>query len=103
RFIAMLVEHYGGAFPFWISPVQAVVLPIADRHAEFAGSVLARLRTAGFRSELDTRRENLNHKIRDAQLQKTPYMLVVGDREAESDSVAVRTRAGDNLDRKSVG
>ena len=97
RFIAMLIEHYGGAFPFWLAPVQAVVLPIADRHAGFAERVAHQLRGAGFRVELDTRRENLNHKIRDAQLQKVPYMLVVGDREAESGAVAVRTRAGENL------
>lgn len=97
RFIAMLTEHYAGAFPFWLSPVQAVVLPIADRHAEFAQGVVQQLRAAGFRADLDPRRENLNHKIRDAQLQKIPYMLVVGDREAESGSVAVRTRAGENV------
>jgi threonyl-tRNA synthetase len=102
RFIAMLTEHYGGAFPLWISPIQAVVLPIADRHAEYAQTVVARLREAGFRAEIDERRENLNHKIRDAQLQKLPYMLVVGDREAESGAVAVRTRSGDNLGALSV-
>lgn len=97
RFLGVLIEHYAGAFPFWMSPVQAVVLPIADRHAEFAGRVVQRLTDTGFRVHLDARRENLNHKIRDAQLQKIPYMLVVGDREAESGSVAVRTRAGENL------
>ncbi|MSQ23339.1 MAG: threonine--tRNA ligase [Chloroflexi bacterium] len=97
RFIAMLVEHYAGAFPFWIAPVQAVVLPIADRHTEHAQGVVHNLRDAGFRVELDVRRENLNHKIRDAQLQKIPYMLVIGDREAESGAAAVRTRAGENL------
>jgi threonyl-tRNA synthetase len=97
RFIAMLIEHYAGAFPFWLSPVQAVLLPIADRHAAYATEVAARLRAAGFRVEIDERREGLNHKIRDAQLQKVPYMLVVGDREAEAGAVAVRTRGGENL------
>ncbi|HZT07667.1 MAG TPA: threonine--tRNA ligase [Chloroflexota bacterium] len=97
RFIAMLIEHYAGAFPFWLAPVQAVVLPIADRHAEFAASVVKRLRDSGFRVTLDARRENLNHKIRQAQLQKIPYMLVVGDREVAADSVAVRLRSGENL------
>jgi len=97
RFIAMLIEHYAGAFPLWLAPVQAVVLPIADRHAEFAETVVKRLREHGFRAEVDARRENLNHKIRQAQLQKVPYMLVVGDRELAADSVAVRLRSGENL------
>jgi threonyl-tRNA synthetase len=97
RFIAMLIEHYAGAFPLWLAPVQAVVLPIADRHADHANSVAARLRAEGFRVECDLRRENLNHKIRDAQLQKIPYMLVVGDREIEAGGVAARLRSGENL------
>jgi threonyl-tRNA synthetase len=97
RFIAMLIEHYAGAFPLWLAPVQALVLPIADRHAEFAESVAQRFRQRGFRVEIDGRRENLNHKIRQAQLQKIPYMLVVGDKEIAADSVAVRLRSGENL------
>ncbi len=97
RFIAMLIEHYAGAFPFWLAPQQAVVLPIADRHTPYAEQVLARLRAEGFRVEIDGRRENLNHKIREAQLQKIPYMLVVGDREAEAGTAAVRVRTGENL------
>jgi threonyl-tRNA synthetase len=97
RFIAILIEHFAGAFPFWLSPVQAVVLPIADRHADYAGQVARRLRAHGLRVEVDARRENLNHKIREAQLQKVPYMLVVGDREIEADSAAVRQRSGENL------
>ncbi len=97
RFIALLIEHYAGAFPAWLSPVQAVVLPIADRHAPYAGQLVERMRTRGLRVEMDARRENLNHKIRDAQLQKIPYMLVVGDREIEAGAAAVRLRSGENL------
>ena len=96
RFLGVLIEHYGGAFPVWLAPVQATVIPIADRHAEYAESVLAQLSGAGFRAEVDSRNERMNQKIRTAQLQKVPYMLVVGDREAEAGAVAVRTRdAGD--------
>jgi threonyl-tRNA synthetase len=97
RFIAMLIEHYAGAFPIWLSPVQAVVLPIADRHAPYAEQVVERMRGRGLRVEIDARRENLNHKIREAQLQKIPYMLVVGDREIEAGAAAVRLRSGENL------
>lgn len=94
RFMAFLLEHYAGAFPTWLSPVQVMVLPISDKHAEYAQSVRQRLLDAGIRVELDDRSERLNAKIRDAQLQKIPYMLVVGDKEAEAQSVAVRKRAG---------
>ena len=96
RFFGVLVEHYAGAFPLWLAPVQAVVIPIADRHNEYAEQVAAQLRDAGFRVEVDDRSERMNQKIRQAQLQKTPYMLVVGDREAEANAAAVRTRDGDN-------
>jgi threonyl-tRNA synthetase len=96
RFLGVLIEHYGGAFPVWLAPVQAVVIPIADRHQEYADSVRAKLDSSGFRVEVDSRNERMNQKIRTAQLQKVPYMLVVGDREAEANAVAVRTRdAGD--------
>jgi threonyl-tRNA synthetase len=94
RFIAILIEHYAGAFPLWLAPVQAVVLPISDRHLEYARSVRDKLKTAGLRVELDERQEKIGYKIREAQLQKVPYMLVVGDREAEEGTVSVRTRAG---------
>ena len=96
RFFGVLVEHYAGAFPLWLAPVQAVVIPIADRHNEYAEQVAGKLRDAGFRVEVDDRSERMNQKIRQAQLQKTPYMLVVGDREAEADAAAVRTRDGEN-------
>jgi threonyl-tRNA synthetase len=92
RFFGILVEHYAGAFPLWLAPVQVAVLPITDRQNEYAKSVHAKLEAAGFRSHLDSRPEKVNLKIRDAQMQKVPYMLVVGDREAEAGTVAVRHR-----------
>jgi threonyl-tRNA synthetase len=94
RFIALLLEHYAGALPLWIAPVQAIVLPIADRHLDYAKSVVSELKAAGFRVELDERQEKIGFKIREAQLQKIPYMLVVGDKEAANGTVAVRSRAG---------
>jgi threonyl-tRNA synthetase len=93
RFIALLIEHYAGAFPLWLAPVQAKVLPIADRHLEYAGSVKARLAAAGLRVELDERQEKIGYKIREAQIHKIPYMLVVGDREVADSTVGVRHRA----------
>jgi len=97
RMMAYLIELYMGAFPAWLAPVQAVVIPIADRHAGYAHEILENLRSAGLRAEADVRTERMNAKIRHAQLQKIPYMLVVGDREAEAQAVAVRTRAGEDL------
>ncbi|HEX5474345.1 MAG TPA: threonine--tRNA ligase [Vicinamibacterales bacterium] len=94
RFIALLIEHYAGAFPLWLAPVQAIVLPIADRHLEYARGVRDRLAAAGLRVELDERQEKIGYKIREAQLQKIPYMLVAGDREAAEGTVAVRSRRG---------
>ena len=78
RFIAILIEHYAGAFPLWLAPIQAIVLPISDRHLDYAGSVRDQLRAAGLRVDLDDRQEKIGYKIREAQLQKVPYMLVVG-------------------------
>jgi threonyl-tRNA synthetase len=97
RFIAILIEHFAGAFPLWLSPVQAAVLPIADRHLEYANQVARVLNEAGLRAEVDDRQEKVNYKIREAQLQKIPYMLVVGDREAAERAVAVRSRAKGDL------
>jgi threonyl-tRNA synthetase len=97
RFLAMLIEHYAGAFPLWLSPLQAVVLPIADRHLDYARVVQADLAAAGLRAALDERQEKIGYKIREAQLQKVPYMLVVGDREAAEGTVSVRSRAGGDL------
>ncbi|HUL74252.1 MAG TPA: threonine--tRNA ligase [Vicinamibacterales bacterium] len=102
RFIALLIEHYAGAFPLWLAPVQAVLLPIADRHIEYADSVRARLASAGLRVELDDRQEKIGFKIREAQLKKVPYMLVVGDREAAEGTVAVRSRSGGDLGARPV-
>ncbi|MHB8917958.1 MAG: threonine--tRNA ligase [Desulfocucumaceae bacterium] len=96
RFIGILTEHFGGAFPAWLAPVQARVLPITGRHADYARQVEKRLDQEDIRVEMDDRNEKINYKIREAQGQRIPYMLVVGDREAESGSVAVRHRtAGD--------
>jgi threonyl-tRNA synthetase len=96
RFIGILIEHYAGEFPLWLSPVQAAVLPIADRHVEYAWKVAEQLRAVGLRADVDERSESVGRKIRDAELQKHPYMLVVGDKEADSSVVAVRRhREGD--------
>ena len=97
RFIGIITEHFAGAFPVWLSPVQAKVMPITDRTAEYAKDVAAKLSAAGVRVETDLRNEKIGYKIREAQMQKTPYMLVIGDREAESGAVAVRTRGGEDL------
>ena len=97
RMVALLIEEYEGAFPLWLSPTQAVVIPIADRHIEYANEVAKQLRSAKLRVDVDTRNERMNGKIRDAQLKKVPYMLVVGDREAEANAAAVRVRGGGNL------
>jgi threonyl-tRNA synthetase len=102
RFIAILIEHYAGAFPVWLAPVQAMLIPIADRHAEYCNQVRERLSAAGLRVEIDTSVERMNAKIRNAQMQKIPYMLVVGDREQEQGAVAVRLRSGEDLKTKSV-
>jgi threonyl-tRNA synthetase len=96
RFIGILLEHLGGELPVWLAPVQAIVLPIADRHVEHAEKVAGRIVAAGLRAEVDDRTESVARKIRDAELRKIPYMLVVGDREQESDEVALREhRRGD--------
>lgn len=96
RFFGVLIEHYAGAFPIWLSPVQAALIPIADRHVDYAREVAAELRQAGLRVMVDDRGERMNAKIRDAQNQKIPYMLVVGDKEVENRQVALRLRNGEN-------
>jgi threonyl-tRNA synthetase len=93
RFLALLIEHYAGAWPLWLAPVQVTLLPIADRHVDYAKTVQERLVTAGFRVELDERVEKIGYKIREAQLQKVPYMLVIGDKEVAEGAVAVRHRS----------
>ena len=102
RFIALLIEHYAGAFPLWLAPVQTVIVPIADRHADYAETVATRLREAGLRVEVDARQEKMGFKIREAQLRKIPYMLVTGDREAADDAVAVRHRTDGDQGARSV-
>jgi len=94
RFIAILIEHYAGAFPLWLAPLQAIVLPIADRHLQYGAFVRDQLKAAGLRVEVDERQEKIGYKIREAQLQKIPYMLVVGDREVETSTISVRERSG---------
>ena len=102
RFLGVLIEHLSGAFPLWLAPVQAVVVPIADRHNDFCHEVGAKLKATGIRVEVNDSNDRMNSKIRQAQLQKVPYMLVAGDREVESSTLAVRTRTGENLDPMSV-
>jgi threonyl-tRNA synthetase len=97
RFVGVLIEHYAGAFPTWLAPVQARVLPISEKHVEYARTVHGRLRAARLRAELDDRNEKLGYRIRDAQVRKVPYMLVVGAREAENGTVSLRHRTGDDL------
>lgn len=97
RLIGILIEHYNGAFPVWMAPVQAVLIPIADRHVGYARAVAQRLSDREFRVEVDDSPSRMNAKIRHAQMQKVPYMLVVGDKESEADAVAVRLRSGENL------
>jgi len=102
RFIGILIEHYAGEFPLWLAPMQALVLPIADRHVGYAGDVADRLREAGLRLEVDARTESIGRKIREAEVRKAPYMLVVGDREAESGEVGVRRHGEGDLGSMSV-
>jgi threonyl-tRNA synthetase len=102
RFIGILIEHYGGEFPLWLSPVQARVLPIADRHVEYAREVASRLVDAGIRTEVDDRTESVGKKIRDGELKKVPYMLVVGDEEQAESQVAVRKHREGDLGKRPV-
>jgi len=97
RFVASLIEHYGGAFPVWLAPVQVIVIPIADRHLEYAKKLAAELKSDGVRVQVDSRSETMNHKIREAQLEKIPYMLVAGDKEVDAGTVSVRLRSGEQL------
>jgi threonyl-tRNA synthetase len=96
RFFGVLIEHYAGAFPVWLAPVQAMLIPIADRHIAYADQVARELKAQGLRAQVDDRNERMNAKIRDAQLQKIPYMLVVGDKEMAQNQVSLRLRNGEN-------
>jgi len=97
RFFGILIEHYAGAFPTWLSPVQVVVIPISDKHKEFAEKVHEDMKRRGIRSQLDDRRETISYRIREAQMNKVPYMLIVGDREIRENKVSVRLRSGKDL------
>jgi threonyl-tRNA synthetase len=96
RFMGVIIEHFAGAFPVWLAPVQAVLIPIADRHLDYVHQAAKKLAESGLRVEVDQRSERMNAKIRDAQKQKIPYMLVVGDKEVEQGQVALRLRSGEN-------
>jgi len=102
RFFACLVEHYGGAFPVWLSPIQARIIPIADRHLEYAIEVERTLANSGFRVDIDERSERMTSKIRDAQLAKIPFMLVIGDKEVSTQGASVRLRSGEDLGPQSI-
>ncbi len=95
RFFGLLIEHYAGAFPVWLCPVQAVVIPIAERHQDYAYALVKRLKAAGLRADVDASSERMQAKIREAQVQKIPYMLVVGDREVAEGAVNLRLRTGE--------
>ena len=97
RFLGVITEHFAGAFPAWLSPVQVKVLPVTDRAAEYAGEAARKLDAQGFRAEVDGRSEKIGKKIREATLEKIPYMLVVGDRDMEAGTVSVRRRSGEDL------
>jgi threonyl-tRNA synthetase len=102
RFFGVLIEHYAGAFPVWLAPVQATIIPIADRHVEFARKVQAQLKESGIRVEVDDSTNRMQNKIREAQNQKIPYMLVIGDKEQQVNAVNVRLRSGEQLGAKPV-
>jgi threonyl-tRNA synthetase len=103
RFIGILLEHLGGELPVWLAPVQAIVLPITDRQVEYGAEVSRRITAAGLRAEHDPRTESVGRKIRDAELRKIPYMLVVGDREQEAEAVSVRVHRGGDDGAVAVG
>jgi threonyl-tRNA synthetase len=103
RFFGVLIEHYGGAFPLWLAPLQAVVIPVAERHQEYGQKVAAALAAKGVRVHVDGRAEKMGYKIREAQVQKVPYMLVVGDKEIAGESVAVRHRQAGDLGPMGIG
>ena len=102
RFFGILIEHHSGAFPVWLAPVQAILIPIADRHVEYCRGLVEKLKAEGLRVDIDDGGDRMNAKIRKAQLQKIPYMLVAGDKEVEAGAVAVRLRSGEDLKAKPV-
>ena len=92
--MACLIEHFGGAFPLWLAPVQVIILPVADRHIDYAKTVAQELRNSLIRVEVDTSSSTVNHKIRDAQMKKVPCMLILGDKESQAGNISVRWRSG---------
>jgi threonyl-tRNA synthetase len=100
--MAFLIEHYAGAFPTWLAPVQVKIIPVADRHNDHAKNVMVELKNHGIRAEIDDRSERMNLKIRQAQLEKVPYMVVIGDKEIEGNTLAVRRRSGEQLPAQSL-
>ncbi|WP_273701882.1 His/Gly/Thr/Pro-type tRNA ligase C-terminal domain-containing protein, partial [Tepidanaerobacter acetatoxydans] len=102
RFIGILIEHYAGAFPVWLAPVQARILPISEKHMDYAYKVKKQLDEAGIRVEVDERNEKIGYKVRDAQMKKIPYMLIVGDKEANENTISVRTREKGDVGQKTV-
>jgi len=103
RFIGILIEHYAGAFPVWLAPVQAILLTVTDRHIPYAEKVMDKLEGEGVRIEADFRNEKLGLKVREAQLRKIPYMLIIGDKEVDQERITPRLRTGENLPMMSVG
>jgi threonyl-tRNA synthetase len=103
RFLASLIEHYGGAFPVWLAPVQAKIIPVADRHLDYASKLETEFKADGLRTEVDSRSERINLKIRQAQLAKVPYMLIVGDKEIENSTVSIRLRSGEQIANQTIG
>jgi threonyl-tRNA synthetase len=102
RFVGILIEHYAGAFPVWLSPLQALVLPISEKHHDYADKVKTRLDAAGIRCKSDLRNEKIGYKIREAQLKKVPFMLIVGDNEKASGNLSVRSRSEGDLGSSSI-
>ena len=100
--MGILTEHYGGAFPFWLAPVQALIIPVSQRHFEYARAVEAQLRDRGFRARADLRNEKMGYKIREGQIRKVPFMLIVGDREVENRNLSVRNRFEGDLGARSL-
>ena len=102
RFIGILIEHHSGSLPVWLSPLQAVVVNITDKHSKYAQKVAEKLRKSGIRVESDLRNEKITYKIRDHSIQRTPYLLVVGDKEVENNTISVRTRGAEDLGPMSI-
>ena len=102
RFLACLTEHYGGAFPVWLAPVQVTIIPIADRHIDYARQIEKVLQDENFRTQLDDSSERMNLKIREAQFQKVPYMIIIGDKEMNSDTISLRLRNGKSSSSQSL-